>query len=111
MINQYEIGAKIKSYIKLVLLETDTIIIAFQPHPVNLFDIRKTVSKLGPDFQKRFSLFRIGLGDARLTSVISCGNASMDDSVIVNKIGDFKGQRPTYTYRGIIIGSVLRYIH
>ena len=42
-----DIGANIGSCVMEMLLGTDADIIAFEPHPMNLFNIKKTISKLG----------------------------------------------------------------
>lgn len=57
-----EIGANIGSCVMEMLLGTDAKIIAFEPHPMNLFNLKMSVSKLDASFQERLRLVPIGLG-------------------------------------------------
>jgi hypothetical protein len=56
-----EIGANIGSCIMEMLLATNAQIIAFEPHPMNVYNIKKTVSQLDKSYQDRLLLFPIGL--------------------------------------------------
>ena len=88
-----EIGANIGSCVMEMLLGTDANIIAFEPHPMNLFNIKKTVSELDPALQDRLRLIPIGLGHEQGSSTIYSADNNMGNSVIGKIIEDHNGQR------------------
>lgn len=88
-----DIGANIGSCVMEMLLETDAKIIAFEPHPMNLFNLKKTISDLGPSFQNRVSLFPIGLGSEEGTFTIYSGHDNLGNSVIGTKIPDYENAK------------------
>ena len=75
-----EIGANIGSCLMEMLLSTNASIIAFEPHPMNLYNIKKTVSLLGKSYQDRLTLFPLGLGNASVTSTIYSATGNMGNS-------------------------------
>ena len=88
-----EIGANIGSCVMEMLLGTDANIIAFEPHPMNLFNLKKTVSELDPALQDRLRLIPIGLGHEQGSSTIYSADNNMGNSVIGKIIKDHNGQR------------------
>lgn len=88
-----EIGANIGSCVMEMLLATDAPIIAFEPHPMNLYNLKKTVSRLDKSYQDRLTLFPVGLGDAEATSTIYSANNNMGNSVIGTIIKDGASQQ------------------
>ena len=88
-----EIGANIGSCVMEMLLGTDANIIAFEPHPMNLFNLKKTVSELDPALQDRLRLIPIGLGHEQGSSTIYSADNNMGNSVIGKIIEDHNGQR------------------
>ena len=85
-----DIGMNIGSCVMEMLLETDAKIIAFEPHPLNLYNLKKTVSQLDKSYQDRLLLFPIGLGNATSTSTIYSASNNMGNSVIGKIIQDGK---------------------
>jgi len=75
-----EIGANIGGCILEMLLSTNASIIAFEPHPMNIFNLKKTVSHLDKSYQNRLMLFSIGIGDASATSTIHSASGNMGNS-------------------------------
>ena len=75
-----EIGANIGSCLMEMLLSTNASIIAFEPHPMNLFNIKKTISLLGERYQNRLTLFPLGLGNSSEASTIYSENGNMGNS-------------------------------
>mmetsp|Transcript_17877 Transcript_17877/g.27797 ORF Transcript_17877/g.27797 Transcript_17877/m.27797 type:complete len:275 (-) Transcript_17877:191-1015(-) len=88
-----EIGANIGSCVLEMLLETDANIIAFEPHPMNLFNLKKTISALDESFQSRVTLFPLGLGTEEDTVKIFAAHNNMGNSVIGTQIHDDPGQK------------------
>ena len=88
-----EIGANIGSCVMEMLLGTDANIIAFEPHPMNLFNLKKTVSELDPALQDRLRLIPIGLGHEQGSSTIYSAHNNMGNSVIGKIIEDNSRQR------------------
>jgi FkbM family methyltransferase len=88
-----EIGANIGSCVMEMLLGTDANIIAFEPHPMNLFNLKKTVSELDPALQDRLRLVPVGLGHEQGSSTIYAASNNMGNSVIGKIIGDTEGQQ------------------
>jgi len=87
-----EIGANIGTCVMEMLLSTDANIIAFEPHPRNLFCLRSTISKLSSEYQERVTLFPIALGDKKGVSTIYSARGNMGNSVVGTKIRDFDSQ-------------------
>ena len=87
-----DIGANIGSCVMEMLLSTDAKIIAFEPHPMNLFNIMSTMSKMDDEYKKRLTLIPIGLGGQTLTSTIFAAGNNMGNSVIGKFIKDSKQQ-------------------
>eukprot|EP00550_Attheya_septentrionalis_P003522 CAMPEP_0198300394 /NCGR_PEP_ID=MMETSP1449-20131203/48060_1 /TAXON_ID=420275 /ORGANISM="Attheya septentrionalis, Strain CCMP2084" /LENGTH=344 /DNA_ID=CAMNT_0044002217 /DNA_START=193 /DNA_END=1227 /DNA_ORIENTATION=- len=83
-----EIGANIGSCVMEMLLGTNATIVAFEPHPMNLFNLKKTVVGLDQKYQDRLRLFPIGLGDAKATNTIYSADNNMGNSVIGKVIKD-----------------------
>jgi len=75
-----EIGANIGSCIMEMLLGTNAQIIAFEPHPMNVYNIKKTVSQLDKSYQDRLLLFPIGLGSKSEMSTIYSATGNMGNS-------------------------------
>jgi hypothetical protein len=75
-----EIGANIGSCIMEMLLGTNAQIIAFEPHPMNVYNIKKTVSQLDKSYQDRLLLFPIGLGHKSEMSTIYSATGNMGNS-------------------------------
>ena len=83
-----EIGANIGSCVMEMLLGTNASIIAFEPHPMNAFAIKKSISKLDIYYQNCMRLFPIGLGSNHEVNTIFGAEGNMGNSVIGKKISD-----------------------
>jgi FkbM family methyltransferase len=82
-----DIGANIGSCVMEMLLSTNATVIAFEPHPMNVYNLKKTLSKLGKHYQDRLLLFPIGLGSSASASVINSAKGNMGNSqIIVNNL-------------------------
>lgn len=88
-----EIGANIGSCVMEMLLSTNARIIAFEPHPMNVYNIKKTVSQLSKKYQDRLLLFPIGLGSVASSSTIFSGHDNMGNSIIGAQVKDWGTQR------------------
>jgi len=88
-----EVGANIGSCVMEMLLGTDAPIIAFEPHPMNLYNLKKTISQLDKSYQDRVTLFPIGLGDLAGSSTIYAANNNMGNSVVGKVIKDDENQQ------------------
>lgn len=75
-----EIGANIGSCVMEMLLGTNAKIIAFEPHPMNVFNLKSTVSKLDQSYQDRLLLFPIGLGAEEGSFTIYSGKCRVYDA-------------------------------
>jgi hypothetical protein len=75
-----EIGANIGSCVMEMLLSTNANIIAFEPHPMHVFNIKKTVSLLDKSYQDRLLLFPIGLGSESAASTIYSASGNLGNS-------------------------------
>ena len=64
-----EIGANIGACILELLLTSDARVVAFEPHPKNLFCLTSTLSA-NPELGKRVTLFPIALGETQTSTVI-----------------------------------------
>lgn len=87
-----EIGANIGSCVMEMLLETKASIIAFEPNPINVFNIKKTIANLDPSYHGRLKLFPIGLGDEHSISTVYTAHNNKGNSVIGTIIKDFDSQ-------------------
>jgi FkbM family methyltransferase len=83
-----EIGANIGSCVMEMLLSTDAMIVAFEPHPRNQFAMRSTISKLDKVLQDRVTLVPIGLGMESATDTIYAAKGNFGNSVIGKIIKD-----------------------
>jgi FkbM family methyltransferase len=88
-----DIGANIGSCVMEMLLSTNATIIAFEPHPMNVYNIKKSLSKLGKEYQDRLLLFPIGLGSSQLSSTIYSGHDNMGNSQIGKSVKDWGSQK------------------
>lgn len=88
-----DIGANIGSCVMEMLMSTNAKIIAFEPHPMNVYNIKKTVSKLGKEYQDRLLLFPVGLGDAKGSDTIFSGHDNMGNSIIGRTVKDWDAQQ------------------
>lgn len=66
-----DIGANIGSCVLQMLLETDAIVMAFEPNPRNLFPLTSTLRLLPRALRNRVNVFPIGIGEARGSASIS----------------------------------------
>lgn len=87
-----EIGANIGSCVMEMLLGTDANVIAFEPHPMNLYALKKSISKLDESYQNRIRLFPVGLGDKKEVNNIYSASDNMGNSAIGKIIHDYGGQ-------------------
>ncbi|KAL3785108.1 hypothetical protein HJC23_006157 [Cyclotella cryptica] len=87
-----EIGANIGSCVLEMLLSTNASVVAFEPHPMNVYNIKKTLSKLGKSYQDRLLLFPIGLGKSESISTIYSGSENMGNSQIGQAVKDWDSQ-------------------
>ncbi|KAL7515085.1 hypothetical protein ACHAXN_013043 [Cyclotella atomus] len=88
-----DIGANIGSCVMEMLMSTKARIIAFEPHPMNVYNIKKTISKLGKEYQDRILLFPVGLGDAKGNATINSGHDNMGNSQIGQSVKDWGSQQ------------------
>mmetsp|Transcript_21575 Transcript_21575/g.31934 ORF Transcript_21575/g.31934 Transcript_21575/m.31934 type:complete len:362 (+) Transcript_21575:108-1193(+) len=87
-----EIGANIGACLFEMLLSTDAKIIAFEPHPMNQFNLRSTMSRLNPEYQNRVVLVPVGLGEAQAKSVIHSAYNNLGNSNIGVFVEDYGNQ-------------------
>lgn len=87
-----EIGANIGSCVVEMLLSTNANIIAFEPHPMNQFNLMSTLSRMPEEYQKRLVLFPIGLGDQTMKSRIYSGHNNLGNSNIGTFVKDAESQ-------------------
>ncbi len=87
-----EIGANIGSCVMEMLLSTNALIVAFEPHPKNQLCLLQTIAKLEPELQKRVIIVPIALGDAQGSSTIYSANNNMGNSVIGQIVKDYDAQ-------------------
>lgn len=88
-----EIGTNIGSCAMEMLLGTNASIIAFEPHPMNVFNLKKTISEMDPSYQDRIKLIPIGLGNEKSTPTIFAADNNMGNSVVGTVIKDFENQQ------------------
>ena len=94
-----EIGANIGACLFEMLLSTDATIIAFEPHPMNQFNLRSTMSRLKPEYQNRVVLVPIALGDAKAKSVIHSAYNNLGNSNIGIFVEDYGNQTAPNSYK------------
>ncbi|GFH50594.1 hypothetical protein CTEN210_07070 [Chaetoceros tenuissimus] len=87
-----EIGANIGSCVMEMLLSTDANIIAFEPHPMNQFNLLSTVAKLPKEYKSRFLLYPIGLGNVKMNTTIYSAQNNMGNSNLGKFIEDYGSQ-------------------
>jgi FkbM family methyltransferase len=87
-----EIGANIGSCIMQMLLTTNATILAFEPHPHNLFCLTSTLSKMAEKYRNRFTLFPIALGDKEASSTINAAQDNMGNSVVGKQVKGYNAQ-------------------
>jgi FkbM family methyltransferase len=87
-----DIGANIGTCLMEMLLSTKANIVAFEPHPMNVYNIKKTVSNLGKEYQDRIMLFPVGLGSTQSSSTIYSGHDNMGNSQLGTSIQDWDSQ-------------------
>lgn len=87
-----EIGANIGSCVMEMLLSTDAKIVAFEPHPMNVYKIQQTMAKMDDEYKKRLKLYPIGLGSQTSKSTIYAGEANMGNSVVGTFVKDWEEQ-------------------
>ena len=88
-----EIGTNIGSCAMEMLLGTNASIITFEPHPMNVFNLKKTISKMDPSYQDRIKLVPIGLGDEQSAPTIFSASNNMGNSVVGTVVKDGEGQQ------------------
>jgi FkbM family methyltransferase len=88
-----EIGANIGSCVMEMLLGTNANIIAFEPHPMNVFVLQQTISKLDSALQKRVRLVPVGLGHKEGSSTIYSASNNMGNSIIGAIVKDAASQQ------------------
>jgi len=88
-----DIGANIGSCVMHFLMHTNANIIAFEPNPRNLFCLTSTLSNLDYKYQKRVTLFPIGLGSSPSTSIIFGVKGNLGHSSISLDINERRGGR------------------
>mmetsp|Transcript_10739 Transcript_10739/g.16192 ORF Transcript_10739/g.16192 Transcript_10739/m.16192 type:complete len:502 (-) Transcript_10739:407-1912(-) len=124
-----EVGANIGSCVLEMLLATDALIIAFEPHPMNLYNLKKTILNLDKYFEidhennknsnnkknhrknekgkqmkyqyrDRIALFPIGLGNTNgASSTIYSASDNMGNSVLDTIVKDFQKQSFNDTFQ------------
>ncbi|KAL7516097.1 hypothetical protein ACHAWX_003949 [Stephanocyclus meneghinianus] len=88
-----DIGANIGTCLMEMLLSTKANIVAFEPHPMNVYNIKSTVSNLGKEYQDHIMLFPVGLGSIQSNSTIFSGHDNMGNSQLGKTIKDWRSQQ------------------
>jgi FkbM family methyltransferase len=88
-----EIGANIGSCVMEMLLSTDANIVAFEPHPRNVFTIRSSIAALDKSYQDRVVIVPVGLGAEGATNTIFAAAGNMGNSVVGMVIKDGRNQQ------------------
>ena len=83
-----EIGANIGSCVMEMLLSTDATIVAFEPHPRNVFNLRSSIAALDKSYQDRVVIVPVGLGAESADNTIFSASGNMGNSVIGKIIKD-----------------------
>ena len=94
-----EVGANIGACLFEMLLSTDAKIIAFEPHPMNQFNIRSTMSRLSPEYQNRVVLVPVALGDKQEKSIIHSAYNNLGNSNIGIFVEDYGDQAAPAMYK------------
>ena len=76
-----------------MLLSTNALIIAIEPHPMNLYNLKKTVLNLGKEYYDRIRVIPVGLGKKNHTETIYAVKGNMGNSGIGMKIKDWGSQK------------------
>mmetsp|Transcript_45136 Transcript_45136/g.94672 ORF Transcript_45136/g.94672 Transcript_45136/m.94672 type:complete len:409 (+) Transcript_45136:35-1261(+) len=87
-----DIGANIGTCVMEMLLSTDAQILAFEPHPMNVYNLKQTILKLGKEYQDRVRLFPIGLGKEASVETSFPVKGNMGNAGIGIKIKDWAYQ-------------------
>eukprot|EP00977_Amphora_coffeiformis_P002464 scaffold464_cov181-Amphora_coffeaeformis.AAC.2 len=88
-----EIGANIGACVMEMLLSTDARIIAFEPHPKNLFVLQQSIAALDQSYQDRVVLVPVALGPESTTNTIYAAEGNMGNSVVGKIIKDNNRQK------------------
>lgn len=88
-----EIGANIGSCVVEMLLSTDAKIIAFEPHPKNLFVLLNTIAAMDESYQERVAVVPVALGGESSTDIIYAARGNMGNSVVGKIIKDNRKQQ------------------
>lgn len=84
-----DIGANIGSCVMQMLLTTNATIVAFEPHPRNLFCLTSTLSKMDNSYSDRVFVFPIALGNQTAEATINAAKGNLGNSVVGKKIKDY----------------------
>eukprot|EP00557_Chaetoceros_sp_GSL56_P013969 CAMPEP_0176477752 /NCGR_PEP_ID=MMETSP0200_2-20121128/805_1 /TAXON_ID=947934 /ORGANISM="Chaetoceros sp., Strain GSL56" /LENGTH=291 /DNA_ID=CAMNT_0017873613 /DNA_START=264 /DNA_END=1139 /DNA_ORIENTATION=+ len=87
-----EIGANQGTCVTEMLLSTDAKIIAFEPHPMNLFNLRNTLSRLDATYQRRVLLVPLALGNETEDATIYAAYNNMGNSAVGQFVEDYTNQ-------------------
>jgi FkbM family methyltransferase len=87
-----EIGANIGSCVVEMLLSTDAKVIAFEPHPKNLFVLLSTIRAMEQSYQDRVVIVPVALGAESAIETIYAANGNMGNSVVGKIIKDNRKQ-------------------
>jgi FkbM family methyltransferase len=88
-----EIGANIGTCMMEMLLSTDANILAFEPHPENLFAIKSSIAALDKSYQDRVVLVPVGLGAEGASNTIFAASNNMGNSIVGKIIKDAPKQQ------------------
>jgi len=88
-----EIGANIGSCVVEMLLSTDAKVIAFEPHPKNLFVLLNTIAAMEESYQERVVIVPVALGGKSSTEIIYAAKGNMGNSVVGKIIKDNRKQQ------------------
>jgi FkbM family methyltransferase len=105
-----DIGANIGTCVMQMLLTTNATIVAFEPHPYNLFVMTSTFMKLEENLRNRIHLFPIALGAESSESTIHMasdnrGHAVVSKVIRINKKATFL---PPLTIRVEPLDSIIK---
>lgn len=94
-----DVGANIGTCVMQMLLTTNATIVAFEPHPYNLFVMTSTFMKLDESLRNRIHLFPIALGANSAASTIHMasdnrGHAVVSKVIRINKKATFLEPMP-----------------
>jgi FkbM family methyltransferase len=88
-----EIGANVGSCVMQMLLTTNASIIAFEPHPANLYVLMSTMLQMSKEYQDRLLLFPVALGAQQGNSTIHAAKGNMGNSAVGMGIKDNSRQQ------------------